>query len=145
MKFLSLLISFFAVSAQADVYYCNLQNVPAVKTALQQALNEVEAEQMDVKVTGEVTQFTVNAMGDAFDYWGSDVLVYKLDGLAKDNAVAVGVKVSYNSLMAAEYVGAGDSEEKFVCADTGEVNPELIYIDGEQANEESIQAEVVKF
>jgi hypothetical protein len=117
----------------ADSYYCKLENVPVVKTALQAALTQVNAPADDAN--GEPKQFTISGMGDAYDFWGTDMLVYSLSNLANDNRLSVAVKVTYTSLMAKAYVedeiAAGVEPENFVCGDTGEVNPEKIYIDSD--------------
>lgn len=145
MKLILVALMFFTVSAEAETYYCKLENVPQVKVALQQALDEVYASQLGVATTGDVTQVTLTAMGDAFDYWGTDLLIYQLDGPVKDGALVVGVKVSYNSLMAKEHVAANPGFADITCADTGEVNAALVYVNGENADGEAILAEPYHF
>jgi hypothetical protein len=127
---------FFAISAQAfaaDQYYCKLQNIPVVQQALQQALQDVNADPIGVK--GDPDQFPIRGMGDAFDYWGWDMLVYRLNDMADDNRLSVGVKVQYAVLMAKEYVnsqrGTDPNTPDIVCGDTGEVNAERVYVEGE--------------
>jgi len=130
-------------SAHAETYYCKLANVPQVITALNTALNAVDTAKLDVHTTGEIKQSTLQGKGDAFDFYGTDLLIYQLDGLAKDNVLAVAVKVKYSSVMAEELKRSEPENPDIVCKDTHEVNAAIVYFDGE--NDQAIQAGAYSF
>lgn len=117
--------------AFADTYYCDLKNVPAVREALEEGLKNVHAADLGVTVA-ETSQFPISGMGDAFDYWGWDMIVYQLDGLGLNNTRSIGVRVYYTSFDALEAAAGEDDPTVYECADTGEIMPARVYIDSKE-------------
>ena len=130
----------------ADSGYCHLESVPSVKDQIETLVSDYNKNKEDflkIQLANKATQFTIAGMGDAFDFWGNEVLVFNLkEKNAQKHIVAF--KVSFTAFFAKEFFqtqlfDANETLESFICLDTQEKNPEIMYFENLDSKVEMLQ------